>query len=195
MHQEENDRTMIETAVQAQTRYTYNNAYLYAIEYQCQQPKLLAFLDLANIEPGHNVLELGCGPAWLGTHAVDQATPGRMGRVDCSAPMLQQAQAFAARNGVSKEVEFYQGDITDLPGIPELQRTQWFAGFDRILVHRVLLMLGSYSHVLKHWARYLGPGGQIIADMWHPSKCVGACSMAVAREPAVKRVTIENKAA
>ena len=62
-------------------------------------------------------------------------------------------------------------------------------------MHKVLLMLGSYFYILKHWARYLEPEEQIIADIWHPFKCVDACSMAVAREPAVKRIIIENKAA
>ena len=74
-----------------------------------------------------------------------------------------------------------------------LQPSQIFTGFDRILSRRVLPMMPNKPEVLRHWSKYLAPGGTIVIDINHPLRIVGAVTFAKPFQAAEKRRTIESK--
>jgi SAM-dependent methyltransferase len=77
------------------------------------QPLLAA----AAIQPGHHVLDIGCGTGQTTRLAAGQAHAGQATGIDLSAPMLATARATAARQGIAN-VRFVQGDaqVHPFPG-------------------------------------------------------------------------------
>lgn len=103
------------------------------------------------LEPGMDLLDVGCGP---GTITVDLAAltrPGRTVGVDASAGVIEQARSLAPAAGA----EFRVADLMDLP-FPD-------GSFDVVHAHQVLQHLADPVGALREMARVCRPGGRIAA--------------------------------
>ena len=118
-------------------------------------------IEQAQIQPGHDVLDLGCGTATL-TIMVKQACPGaRVVGLDGDAKVLAIAREKVARAGV--EVELHEGMAFSPPFPP--------GSFDRVVSSLVLHHLTSVNKraTLARVRELLRPGGQLhIADWGRP---------------------------
>lgn len=120
------------------------------------------FIKWAELQPGHNVLDLCCGTG-LVTILAKQAV-GRRGRVigvDVSSRMLDEGRRKAAEAGL--EITFINRDVTNL-----CKQDLSFGedqGFDLISCASGFILLGDPLEVLRHWATFLSPAGKLIIDM------------------------------
>lgn len=124
------------------------------------------------LEPGMDVLDVGCGP---GTITVDLATRVRDGRVlgvDRSPDVLTKAAELAVARGV-ENVEFEQADVYDLPYAD--------GSFDVVHAHQVLQHLREPIAALREMKRVLRRGGLLAvrdadygAMTWYPEHGLSA---------------------
>ena len=116
------------------------------------------FLDLAALNPGEAVLDLGSGSgmdAFLAARAVGPS--GRVAGVDITDEQLSKARRLAREAGV-RHVEFAQGHIEDPPVEPET--------FDCVISNGVINLSPDKSAVFGAAARALRPGGRLaLADI------------------------------
>ena len=109
-------------------------------------------LDMARIEPGHHVLDAGCG---VGTTALEIAR--RYGcqvtAIDISPNLVERARVNVAAKRVGDAVTVTQGDILDLEFEDDT--------FDRVIVEAVTMFLNRDSAV-RELVRVCKPGGYVI---------------------------------
>jgi SAM-dependent methyltransferase len=106
---------------------------------------------LPSLEPGMDVLDVGCGPGTLTVDLARRVAPGRVLGVDVSAPVIDEARAHAAAEGVDN-VSFEAGDFRTRDG-----------AFDMVHAHQVLQHLTDPVGALVHMRRLARPGGVIAA--------------------------------
>lgn len=105
---------------------------------------------LPSLQPGMDVLDVGCGP---GTITVDLATlvpGGRVIGVDTSPEVLAKAAELAVARGVDN-VELEEADVAALPYSD--------SSFDVVHAHQVLQHLLDPVAALREMRRVLRPGG------------------------------------
>nr|OQO21348.1 hypothetical protein B0A51_10059 [Rachicladosporium sp. CCFEE 5018] len=120
-------------------------------------------VDLLDLKPGEHVLDLACGTG-LVTFAAAQAvgSTGSVTGVDISSGMLAQAH-LKQLNANIENVTFHQHSITSLSNLKGVQGQQ----FDAITCASALVLLSNPTLALKHWVRFLKPGGRLIMDVTH----------------------------
>lgn len=114
-------------------------------------------VQLAEIEPGMNVLDLGCGTG-VTTQAVLQALgeSGQVHALDISAPMLAVAREQVASNRVS----FIEADAA-ATGLPD-------QSIERIVCNSVFWQFRHKSEVLAELRRVLRPAGRFVFNAPEP---------------------------
>lgn len=117
--------------------------------------RLLRVVSTAQVDRGHQVLDVGCGTGILVPFLLAAiGDKGRIIELDNSLAMLDAARA----KGFPSSVSFYHGDIhhTDLPG----------QVFDRILCNAAFPHFENRRQALQEMARLLRPSGSIVVS--HP---------------------------
>ncbi|MFF0780250.1 class I SAM-dependent methyltransferase [Streptomyces sp. NPDC003720] len=109
-------------------------------------------LDAAGITWDHRTLDLGCGSGQTTRRAALRAPRGRALGLDLSGPMLAEARARAAREGVAN-VSFTQGDAQAYPFEA--------GGFDAAISRYGVMFFADPVAAFGNVARALRPGGRL----------------------------------
>jgi SAM-dependent methyltransferase len=116
-------------------------------------------LDAAAIEPGHAVLDVGCGSGRTTRDAARRATDGSALGVDLSARQLDLARRLAAQEGIGNAA-FEQLDAQDHPFAP--------GSFDVVLSRHGSMFFGDPPAAFANLARASRPGGRLVLLTWQP---------------------------
>lgn len=116
------------------------------------------FLDLAAIQPGETVLDLGSGSGMDSFLAANRVGPaGKVLGVDMTAAQLDKARRLAADAGV-EQADFREGDI-ETPPVDD-------ASVDCVISNGVINLSPDKPAVFAAAARALRPGGRLaLADI------------------------------
>jgi len=139
--------------VNTSTGYVDSN-YLRLLEDQLIEMKRKSYARM-NIEKGHTVLDVGCGPATDTihlAHLVGQS--GEVVGIDYDAEMLAYANQRALEEGVSGWVKHQQGNATKLPFDD--------SRFDSCRSERLFQHLLFPERALFEMARVTKPGGYVV---------------------------------
>jgi SAM-dependent methyltransferase len=110
------------------------------------------FVDFGGVEPGNDVLDVGCGTGAL-TFAAAEVPDVRVVGVDPSSGFVQ-----AAQRADSQRVRFQVGDASALP-FPD-------AGFDRTLSMLVLNFVPDFTAAVREMVRVTHHNGVVAAAVW-----------------------------
>ena len=108
---------------------------------------------IPHLQPGLDLLDVGCGPGTITLDLAQRVAPGRVVGLDAAADVIEQAGAAAAAANAS--VEFAVGDTYALQFED--------ASFDVVHGHQVLQHLADPVAALREWRRVCRPGGVVAA--------------------------------
>jgi arsenite methyltransferase len=151
------------------------------------------FFDLAVLEEGERVIDLGSGSGMDVFFAAEQVGPsGAVTGIDFTAEQLAKARRIANESGYS-QVDFREGRIEELPAEPE--------SFDCVISNGVINLAPDKEAVFAEAARVLRPGGRLAiadivseqqmkesivcdADLW--ASCIGGAAQVDAYRQAIE---------
>lgn len=109
-------------------------------------------VDRADIQSGHRVLDLGCGPGISAFGMLDRVPEANIVGLDLSRTMLFLAEQWQKREPNGARCEFVRADATRLPFEDH--------SFDAVTGHSFLYLLPDADAVLREVKRVLRPGGR-----------------------------------
>jgi SAM-dependent methyltransferase len=110
-------------------------------------------LDLAGLEEGEAVLDVGCGEGMIGFGALERGA-GEVVFSDVSSDLLEFCRVAAEDLGVADRCRFVQAAAEDLSGIDD-------ASVDLVTTRSVLIYVARKREAFGEFARVLRPGGRI----------------------------------
>ena len=116
-------------------------------------------LDLLNLQPGDQALELGFGPGYAIAEATPRVAHGKVYGIDHSATMLAQANARNAEAIHRERVELHMGEIGDFAWLP--------SPVDKIWSNNVVQFLPDLAVAFTALRDILRPDGTI-ASTYQP---------------------------
>jgi SAM-dependent methyltransferase len=130
-------------------------------------------VDLLEVQPDHQVLEIGYGPGLSIRRAAELATRGRVVGIDHSEVMRRQARRRNRRAVAAGRVELLRGEVADLPApnaylgsVPVREGPEGpEARFDRVLAVNVFMFWPDPVALLRQVAGVMAPGGRIALTM------------------------------
>src|SRR5688572_19843228 len=121
----------------------------------------------ARLNPGVEVLDVGCGPGTITIDIARRVAPGRVVGIDAAPDVIDAAQAAAAEAGIT-DLELATGDVYDLDHADD--------SFDVVHAHQVLQHVADPVAALREMRRVCRPGGVIAvrdcvyrAMSWYPA--------------------------
>ncbi|GAA5173840.1 class I SAM-dependent methyltransferase [Niveibacterium umoris] len=130
-----------------------------ADEARLSAPLSERMLDLAELRPGMQVLDIASGRGEPALRAARRVAPkGRVVGTDCAESMLRMAQARAQREGV-RNLELRRLAAESLATLPQ-------ASFDAALARWGLMYLEDPVAALKGARHALRPGGLLVVAVW-----------------------------
>ena len=124
---------------------------------------------LEHLEPGMDLLDVGCGPGTITMDLAARVAPGRVKGVDASEEVIRAAAVAAA--GLATSVDFAVDDAYHLDAAD--------GSVDVVHAHQVLQHLDDPVAALREWRRVVRPGGLVAARdadyaamAWHPASPV-----------------------
>lgn len=125
------------------------------------QEVLDRLLQLAQLQNGDSVLDVGTGTGWLAIRCALDMEEGQVIGVDVTPEMLAQATLNAEKVGVKERVQFALASTMSLPYSDD----EFEVVLSSLALHHT-----TVSHSLDEMIRVLKPGGRIaIADMGAPT--------------------------
>lgn len=119
-----------------------------------------AMLAVADLRPGDDVLELGCGPGGVGIAAAQIV--GADGHVvlsdvvpEMTAIADERARRAGLRNVVVRELDMEHIDVAD-------------ASFDKVMCREALMLVADPTAAAREALRTLRPGGLAVFAVWGP---------------------------
>jgi SAM-dependent methyltransferase len=110
-------------------------------------------IDIADVSPGHSVLDVACGTGVVARAAADRlGGDGRVVGLDVNEGML----AVARR--LHEDIDWQRGDAANLP-FPE-------ASFDVVLCQASLMFFPDRAKALREMARVVTGGGTVAVQVW-----------------------------
>jgi SAM-dependent methyltransferase len=109
---------------------------------------------LESLEPGLDLLDVGCGPGNITVDLANRVSPGRTVGIDAAATIVDDARESARAQGATG-VEFEVADVCDLPFANET--------FDVVHAHQVLQHLSDPVAALREMRRVCRVGGVVAA--------------------------------
>ena len=115
-------------------------------------------LAAADLKPGHNVLDVACGPGVPSLMAAPLVAPGgTLTGVDLAPGMVALASEKARSRGI-RNVSFREGDAEDLPFPDE--------SFDIVLCNHGLVHTTDRKKALQEMHRVLNRNGRLALSVW-----------------------------
>ena len=129
------------------------------LELKTNRKKILEELELVPLQPGMNVLDVGCGTGAVTRILAERVAPGKVVGVDLSEERLSVARQIAEEQAIPN-VEYVQSDVRDLD--PKSQRFD--LTYSRCLFQYLPGQAGQETLIaMKRLAR---PGGRVtVADI------------------------------
>ncbi len=117
-----------------------------------------AMLAAADVRPGDDVLELGCGPGGVGFSAAEiVGADGQVVLSDVAPEMTAIAAERAARRGLSnvvaRELDMEHLDAPD-------------SSYDKVLCREALMLVADPTAAAREALRVLRPGGRAVFAVW-----------------------------
>jgi ubiquinone/menaquinone biosynthesis C-methylase UbiE len=141
-------------------RYGWDKAAAFYERFWSRQlaPAQKRLLELADLQPGEQVLELAAGTGLVTFPAAEAVGPaGRVVATDISDVMVRQLTSDAAARGLSQ----ITAERTDAEAL------RWDAGaFDAVLCGLGLMYVVNPAACLAESYRVLKPGGRMVAAVW-----------------------------
>jgi ubiquinone/menaquinone biosynthesis C-methylase UbiE len=133
-------------------RYTHSHDEVVLAAHARRTAEEAAAFLLPHLEPGMELLDIGCGPGSITVGLARYVAPGRVVGLDAASEALSRARALAASEHM-ETVELVAGDVYGLP-FPD-------ASFDVVYAHQVLQHLADPVAALGEARRVLRPGGYV----------------------------------
>ncbi len=105
------------------------------------------------LEPGKNVIDIGCGPGTITVDIAKRVFPGKVLGIDMSEGIVAKAKSYALEAEV-ENIEFIVGDIYNLSNL-----SQDLGGFDICHAHQLLQHVHDPVGALKNMAMTVKKGG------------------------------------
>jgi SAM-dependent methyltransferase len=110
-------------------------------------------LEAAGVEPGHDLLDAGCGTGAIARDAVKVVGDhGSVAGIDKSASMLRVARDLCPT------AAFRQGDVAELPYTD--------GSFDVVVSSFMLMFVPDPVQAIREMRRVLRPGGRLAVSVW-----------------------------
>jgi SAM-dependent methyltransferase len=123
------------------------------------QPFADLILQRAALQPGEQVLDVGCGFGATTFAAARRVAPGRVLGVDLSGPMLSVARDRAAGSGLAS-VSFEHGDVQVYPFGPPR--------FDAVVSRFGVMFFEDPVAAFANIRSAVRPGGRLVFACWQP---------------------------
>jgi ubiquinone/menaquinone biosynthesis C-methylase UbiE len=110
-------------------------------------------LDLADIQPGHHILDVGCGIGGTARFLV-QSTGSKVSAIDLTPEYIDTARSLTAKLGLGDRIDYYCGSALELPF--ELET------FDVVWTEHVQMNISDKKRFYSEMSRVVKPGGQLV---------------------------------
>ena len=108
-------------------------------------------------EPGHAVLEIGCGTGRNLIKAAKAYPRARFFGLDVSREMLETAAVSIARAGLASRIAIAEGDATDFDPVALFDRSR----FNRVIIAYALSIIPPWRETLARALDVVAPGGEL----------------------------------